>query len=527
MTRLYHVVIRFTENVSTVGQGNVTLGYRRVLYVDTPIAGANWKYFSTIEIVKLGSALRVSEAPDKIALPNISSSMPDSLELRYGVASLDIHESYSFHKMKKDKAKVKATYENAKSQKEAGAVFPSKTKQHGKKIVRGGKPHGGICKKTNHVFAKKVGATEPCVLNFYRCLCYKQKLVSLNNQPIVVNKLRKRVSVTNEMNFLATRTFYNGKLLSGTEYDNSSFTQCLGQVAKNGDIQTDTSLWYIERVVEGKRFLILPREALDTDTVWIDFTKINLFALRHAIREILHTKLRESPDTFHDFQKILEKYEDLSLTKNTTKTPIPYKDFVDLLISDGVFVPQRHLKLNSEGARNGLAVTKKIDVLDKNGEKTGEIKTVWPNWEKACEKFKNLANKLKLKKERVTRLCQIGVQPETANERTWVKHRNCMKMCRDECPNARAPRGSFQEFPGICFECTLGTMQVTGREEAIDAAPCFVFACQYIETDHTHEPRCSREQNYGREDARLIGCPCRSRIQWIVSSIDQLVFPSF
>ena len=356
------------------------------------------------------------------------------------------------------------SFETAVSQNELGINASTKTKQKGKFGVRNGKRHGGICEKINLVVPKKKDAVPPSLHNFFHCTCYKQWLISL------MESCQKcgRADVTNEANFLAAKTWYTGTTLSGTGEDNYTFCKCLGEVDENGEINVSTSLWHIERVVDGKRLLLLPREAHNDDSVWVDFERLSLFAQRHAIRELVYDSLRKSNEDFHKFQRILE-YDNLKLQKSTTKERVSFAEFREMLIGENPVVPSRNIKLCGKSGKS-LAVEKMVVLKrDKNGKPTSTKKT-YPNWEEEYKKFKNRGKTLKLETSAVERLAKLGSIPQTKNERDWKKTCNTLKACLPRLEN-RAQCSNFQDpsKPGICWECLLNTMDWHGTEECFES----------------------------------------------------------
>lgn len=401
---------------------------------------------------------RAVKRPDKIPVPKRVAS---STEMRYKFASMNKPVPLG----KKDE--IRKSFENALSQNELGIVDFSKTKQKGKFKTRGGKAHGGACKAPSClVVPKKDGATPPCLHKFFHCICYKQKLISLMES---TDYKCSRADVSREDNFLACKTFHTGTTLSGTGEDNYRFTKCLGEVHENGEIDVASSIWHIERVVNGKRLLLLPREARDDDVVWVDFERLSLFAQRHSIRVLVYEMLRNSDDDFHGFQRILEEFENLSLEKSTVKEQILFAKFKKMLIGKIPAVPARNIKLCGKSGKS-LAVEQKVVVKkDKNG-KPVQWKITYPNWEKEYSNFKKLGGELLLETKDVERLCKLGAIPKTGKERDWVKARNCMKCCLPKI-NGKAQCSNFQNplKAGICWECLLNTMDWTGHEESFDS----------------------------------------------------------
>ena len=227
------------------------------------------------------------------------------------------------------------------------------------------------------------------------------------------------------------------------------------------DFLSFSDICSLKTVGKFKKLLLLPKDASDVDSVWIDFTRISLFAQRHAIRELIYNELRKTKDTFHDFQKTLRDFDDLALKKSTQKVLIPFKLFKCLLTNYGKdpVVPKRCIKLISEGARGkSLAYEKKVDG-----------KTVFPNWEKEYNNFQKLAGKLSLNSIKVKRLEKIDSKPLTNLEKKWIKHRNCMKSCFAKVDNV-AQCANFQDplKPGICWECLLNKMDWSGNEDHLD-----------------------------------------------------------
>ena len=395
--------------------------------------------------------------PDKIAVPKRPAS---STEMRYRLASMNKPVQLG---KKKD---IKKSFDNYVTQNEIGFDVPSKTKQKGKFSVRNGKPHGGTCETESRVVALKEGATPPCLThNFFHCGCYSQKLISLMD---CSDYKTCRVVETREDNFLAMKTFYPGTTLSGTGEDNYRFTKCLGEVDEKGVMDVSTSLWHIERMVEGKKLLLLAREARDDDTVWIDFERISLFAQRHAIRELVYESLRKTDDDFYEFQKkVLEEFDDLSQKKATIKEQISFGKFKNMLIGNTPVVPPRNIRLTSEGARGrSLGVQKEI----KDGKNEKRSKIIYPNWEKEYSEFKELPKELLLVTTDVERLMKKDSIPKKGAERDWLKARNCMKCClpkidgHPQCSNFQDP-----EKPGICWECLLNKMDWSGNEESFES----------------------------------------------------------
>ena len=327
--------------------------------------------------------------------------------------------------------------------------MPTKRGHYKKK----GKAHGGNCTKIDK--CKINPQTQPPnMLKFTQCGCHIHKiLISLgtpDGEDIDENSKESR--------FLECNSFYpgnplNGNYYSGVGYDQYTFSECMW--TRNG-------LWFIER--QGK--LLRPRDAIDTDKVFVDWSRIDMFAHRHFLREKVFSDLRESDLDFHTFQNTyMRGFEPLHLKKKTNTLAdeckiywTNWKDFKTTIMSDGPIVPPRYLKLVSEGSRSNSLAWK-----DKSGKH--------PYWESRKKEYEKLAISLGLTKEEKKNLLNKNYVPLTEKQRIWNKHRNCMKCCYEkinlngvlsaQCTNYQSP-----DEPGLCYECAFLKMDWQANEEA-------------------------------------------------------------
>ncbi len=316
-------------------------------------------------------------------------------------------------------------------------------------------PHGGSgsCSKISHkVSPSKKGVTPPSMHHFFHCFCYNQKLIDLMNSSIAYNG--KRVPSTCDSNFMACKTFY-GEF--GTGEDNVNFCQCLWN--------RETTLWYIEREINGRNVLILPKEALDEDIVYVDFTKIKLFAIRHALRDLIENIMREKKiETFHALQEKLKMYDNLFLEKSTRHlmTKMTYKKFHEVLLAEGPIVPRKSLKLQKCARGKSKAV-----VILKDGKET------MPYWISSLKMLKELPVKLGFTQEKMECLKNPLYEATSKDEKKYIKMRNLMPACFeprniDFCGSrtiVKCKNYQTTEKPGICWECLLEKFEWSYHEE--------------------------------------------------------------
>ena len=99
----------------------------------------------------------------------------------------------------------------------------------------------------------------------------------------------------------------------GSAEEGYNFSQCLSR----------DGLWFVQSKDSGK--LIRPRDAKDDDLVFVDFFRVELYALRHMFRDGVYESISWTNEpSFREYlEKRLKAWAELIALTKKRKTPVP------------------------------------------------------------------------------------------------------------------------------------------------------------------------------------------------------------